>query len=219
MADTLTILSSVAVSTIVTASLVWLSKSWISERLKNAIKNEYDEKLETHKAKLKAEADTSVERLKCELQIAASERNVRYSRIFERQATTIADLYTKLLSYYEALKEYTKFIETSGDLPRSERLVALNKANRDFYDCFRVNKLYLPKETVDQIEAFHNELTDVRFNFLFGVDLPLLNRAPNAETTKQWTMTVDSLNKELPALLRLLEDDFRGILGTMRHVK
>ena len=42
-----TILTSGAVS----ALLVWLTKTWISERLKHAIKHEYDEKLETYKAR------------------------------------------------------------------------------------------------------------------------------------------------------------------------
>jgi len=36
-----TFLSSVAVSTALSAALVWLLQNWISERLKNAIKHEW----------------------------------------------------------------------------------------------------------------------------------------------------------------------------------
>ena len=66
----ISILSAATVSTLLTGALLWLTKSWISERLKNAIKHEYDEKLESHKAQLKAESDTTLERLKSQLQVA-----------------------------------------------------------------------------------------------------------------------------------------------------
>ena len=73
MNEIATIASSVGLSGL----LVWLTKSWISERLKNAIKHEYDEKLETHKAQLKREYDKEIEEFKAHLQIAAAERNIR----------------------------------------------------------------------------------------------------------------------------------------------
>jgi hypothetical protein len=40
-----TILSSAAISAGLTGALFWLFRRWISERLKNAIKFEYDQKL------------------------------------------------------------------------------------------------------------------------------------------------------------------------------
>ena len=39
-------ITSIVSSALVSGAVVWLSKAWISERLKNAIKNEYDQKLE-----------------------------------------------------------------------------------------------------------------------------------------------------------------------------
>lgn len=70
----ISIISSAAVSGLLSAGLIWLSKTWIAERMKNAIKHEYDEKLETHKALLKAQSDVSLERLRCDLQIAATQQ-------------------------------------------------------------------------------------------------------------------------------------------------
>jgi hypothetical protein len=72
-----TILSSAAVSAALSGALVWLLQNWISERLKNAIKHEYDAKLETHKAQLKAAFDVDVEAHKAKLaaeNAAATER-------------------------------------------------------------------------------------------------------------------------------------------------
>jgi hypothetical protein len=65
----ITILTSLISSAALLGALVWLLQNWISERLKNAIKHEYDAKLETHKAQLKAEYDKELESCKAKLAI------------------------------------------------------------------------------------------------------------------------------------------------------
>jgi hypothetical protein len=75
---------------------VLLMRTWLSEKIKAQIKSEYDEKLETHKAQLKAQSDVEIEKLKSELSIAAAQRNVRFSRLHERQAEIIAEVYEAL---------------------------------------------------------------------------------------------------------------------------
>lgn len=60
----LSILASASVSALLSATLIWLSKAWISERLKGAIQHEYAEKLETFKAQLKAQSEVALEQLK-----------------------------------------------------------------------------------------------------------------------------------------------------------
>ena len=53
MLDVLTVvLSSAAISAALISAILWLSRAWISERLRNAIKFEYDRKLESHTAEL-----------------------------------------------------------------------------------------------------------------------------------------------------------------------
>lgn len=51
-------LSATAVSTILVSALAWLLRSWLSERLKNSIRYEYDLKLESIKTQLKTESET-----------------------------------------------------------------------------------------------------------------------------------------------------------------
>jgi hypothetical protein len=68
------VIASASVSTILVRVLGWLTSSWIFERLKNRIKHEYNEKLETHKAQLKTQSAIGLEKLRFELAIAAAER-------------------------------------------------------------------------------------------------------------------------------------------------
>jgi hypothetical protein len=94
MQDIITILSSGALS----SALVFLFRNWISERIKASIQHEYDQKLETHKAQLKAESEISVEKLKSQLQVAAAERSIKLTKVFEQQADAIAETYSKLVA-------------------------------------------------------------------------------------------------------------------------
>lgn len=90
-----TILASASVSSGLTAALLWLTKNWIGERIKGSIQHEYDQKLESHKAQLKAEHDREIERLKVVLGDASAERNAR--RDYEYEARK------KLYAEYEPL--------------------------------------------------------------------------------------------------------------------
>ena len=60
----ITLVSSVTVSGLLTAALIFLSKSWIAQRLKSAIEHEYAEKLATYQAQLRAEHEVALEKIK-----------------------------------------------------------------------------------------------------------------------------------------------------------
>src|SRR4051812_21797780 len=111
MSDLVTILSSAGVSAILAAAMVFLAKNWISERLKAAIKSEYDQQLESHKSQLKAQGDTQLEQFKAQLHIAAAERSIRLTRVFEKTVETVSGTYERLLAFHDAVAEYTNVFE------------------------------------------------------------------------------------------------------------
>ncbi|MFT7229330.1 MAG: endonuclease YncB(thermonuclease family) [Methylophilaceae bacterium] len=90
------IITSATVAGLLTAALVWLTKSVISERLKNAIKNEYDQKLETHKAELKSTSNIEIEKLKSQLGIIAAQGNFKFTKLHEKRADAISEIYALL---------------------------------------------------------------------------------------------------------------------------
>ena len=218
MPDVLTILSSLVASGLLSAALLWLTKNWISERLKNAIKHEYDEKLETHKAQLKSQSDVSIERLKSQLQVTAAERNVRYSKIFERTAETVAETYKKLLAFHDAVAAYTSPIEWQGDPPKAERRKIVGEKYKEFLDYYRPNCLFLPKETEKRIDEFYPKLHSMAVEFMWGIEegRDRIERKTNPDKDT-WIKAMDFMNKEVPPLLNLLKDDLRKILGTLQE--
>lgn len=195
MADfILTIITSASVSALLTGLLLWLAKSWISERLKNAIKSEYDQKLETHKAELKAESDVATENLKSRLSITAIEHQVRFSRLHETRAEVIAETYALLRDLYEKVADYVKIFEPAGDRPKEERrkdvISALN-ALRAYYP---KKQIFLPKETAIKVRNIDTELTQATSQFVYGVEFSKRNEN---ESTKTWMEIFQRMNGKI----------------------
>jgi hypothetical protein len=105
------VLTSVTISTTLSAILVWLTKTWISERLRSSVKSEYDQKLETHKAQLKAQFDVEVEKLRSQLSISATEHQVRFANLHEKRAEVIAKTCFLLKELFNNLRDYIKTYE------------------------------------------------------------------------------------------------------------
>lgn len=215
MPDIITILSSVAFSGLLSAALVFLSKTWISERLKGAIKNEYDQKLETHKAQLKAQSDVSLEEFKAKLQLAASERNIRLTRVFEDTVEAISGTYTRLLALFDAVAHYTSIVEWQSTPPKEERRKVVGETYKELLDFYRPRRPFLPKRVIQKIDELRNRLDKTAIDFMFGVEKGGDARAiRKGEDKDTWMAANKVMTEEVPKLLEVLDDDLRKTLGT-----
>jgi hypothetical protein len=82
------------VSTLITSAttsglVIWLSKEWISARLKASIEHEYDKKLETHKAQLKAAQELAILNIKTSLASEAAFHAAAHASFSEGQKASI----------------------------------------------------------------------------------------------------------------------------------
>ena len=104
------VIASTFFSSLLVGAGIWIARSWLSERLKNSIRAEYDQKLETHKAQLKSQSDASLERLRADLSIATVEHNIQFTRLHEKRAEVIAETYARLTELHVALGDYVKIL-------------------------------------------------------------------------------------------------------------
>ena len=200
---------SVVSSALVSGVVIWLSKTWISERLKNAIKNEYDQKLETHKAQLKATSDIELEKLRSGLNILALERQIEYSKLYEMRANAITEVYRLLKDIYLSFFEYTKMWVPAGDLSIDERRIKAAEAYNKYVPVYHHKKIFIPKKTAEGIESLNQELLHVYTDFFYGVE-----HLPNGkEKTDNWKNAFEKLNGPISKSLSDLENDFRSLLG------
>jgi hypothetical protein len=220
-------LLSTGAASLVAGLVVWVSREWLSEKIRTQIrseyelrleahkaqlKGEYDEKLETHKAQLKAQGDIEIEKLKSELSIAAAQRQAMFSRLHDRRANVIAEVYAAVKEAVSSLLEYTKALTLAGDKPREERKqIAVQKINA-FSLLYNEKKIFIPIGAADKLDAIFDTLKETFWLFSSGVET---NHQSGSERVKIWTEIGNKANYLSNKAVTELERDFRVLLGDM----
>lgn len=217
------LLTSTAITTALVVFLLWLTRTWLSEKLKASIKSEYDQKLETHKADLKAQTETDLEthkarlraqvdieteKLRSSLSIEAAERRIQFSKLHEERAEVVAKTYALLKDVFTKTQDYVKIFVPAGDRPRDERMKIAVDAHIEFMEYYPKKIIYLPKEVVVRIDEINEQLT-MLFNE-FALDVDVQHERPD---TKKWNEIFKKIRGEIRFALSELEEEFRKLLG------
>jgi hypothetical protein len=226
-----TVLSSMTVGALVTAGLAWFLKDVIGERIKNAIKHEYDQKLEILRAELKARVDlelenykaelaiqntTATERLKSDLQIAANEHQIRFTRLHEKVAGVVAETYLRLKKFAGAVHNLVEEFEPAGTPTKPELLALSQEALQELSDYFGQHCLYLPKELANRVTEFVRKFSKCARDFKMRVIEHDGRARPDLSA---WTKISDELRAEGYPLFSALEDEFRKMLGVRSQIE
>lgn len=206
-----------------TSLFLWMMKTWLSERLKNAIKNEYDIKLEEFKYALKLKSDTEIEKLRYELKaksdaqlelqkmrlaVDASQRNLLFSKLHENRASVIADAYALLRDAHMSLQNYTSIFERAGGPTKEQRRKEVENKFNDFNTFIRGKIIFLPQKTAEHINKIISSSFLSFNNFMLKVEF-----ANSANTTKDWIDINNAVSVDIKSALHELENDFRILLG------
>ncbi len=202
------LLSSATVGGIAAAIVVWVLKISLSERIKAAIKNEYDEKLETHKAQLKAQSEVEIERLRSKLHSASLEHEIRFSRLHEMRAIAISETYSCLKEMYSRLADYVKPFEPAGGSTQQERFERLVESYRQFIEAYSKKLIFFPTSTASKLEAIDRRCTEAGLEFR-----NLVEPQHFPDRTKRWIEIHKRVSTDIDAALRELEAEFRRLLG------
>lgn len=218
----LTIITSTAVSVALCSLVLWMTKAWIGERLKNAIKAEYDvkleshkaqlkaeydQRLETHKAQLKAQSDVEVERLKSTLSVAAAEKNTTFLQLHTRRVDVIANTYARLKKLHDCVANYVKPFVATGERTNEERRGDVAMASADFTPYFSQNELFLSKDVCNAVRQMNQELVGITNTFVYAIELA------HTPDVQQWMKITEKFNGSVRQALAGLEDELRRLLG------
>jgi hypothetical protein len=185
--------------------LGWLARSFGSQLLAKD--------LEKFKNDLAAASTQATERLKHELQMAAKGHEVRFSKLHERRAKVVAEIYGLLVEVEWAAQSLVAVVEVVGEKSKREKyVIAFNKAG-DFFQCFEKNRIYLPKELCDELERFVREMRFevIKVGTFLRIEHP--NEHMVQEQAKVWARAGEYMQKEAPAAKAALEMEFRRLLG------
>jgi hypothetical protein len=187
-------------------ALAWLARSFGSQLLAKD--------LEKFKVSLSAASSEASERLKHELQMVAHEHQVRFSKLHERRAEVIANLYSLLVEAQWAGQSFVAVIELGNQPPKQEKYVTAMNKFAEFFREFDKNRIFLPEEVCRQLDEF---LLGMRKRVIhFGAYVQTNEHAPPhvvKEKFEAWSSASDYFNTELPAARKMLETELRIMLA------
>lgn len=194
-----TIVTSVLSSGLLTGLLIWIFKTWISEKLKCSIQYEYDLLLTTHKSELEATNQLHLEKIRIELQNSQIEYKIRYEQLQYRIAHIMGTLYAKLATLYRDVTEYMR--DTTGTIQRKDSVDKVNNSFEAFQNYYLSHKIYLPSELATEIDSCYEKIGKNAFLFSWHIN----NEYSKNDPTEFFRQLVE----DMPPVLQSLENKFR----------
>lgn len=187
-------------SAVLLAVVAWLIRSLIRHVLTKDI--------EKYKYDLKREAEKELEAIKASLNIEALTYQIRFSKLHDRRADVIEQLYRKIV----ALETAAGCLETEFQMDDYEELK--EKADSLIDRFFEVhsfiedNKIYFSEELSNNIKEFNT----LYFNLSIGIYYQSKpdNKKGFIEAFQKERDKFDSQNKKIKTVI---ESDFRKLLG------
>lgn len=217
-----TVLTSATVAIVLGGIAAALFKNLLTERLKAAIKNEYDEKLESHKAQLQASnskelevlkaqlkghADVEIEQLKSQLQVQAAQQNLRFTRLHERRIEAIDLVHNKLIAVRDAVGGYINAFQPVG-VSDQDRLKLVETAYNEFKPIFVQWQLFLPRNVASAVATLDATFLNVTNQFTLVVKADA-----NKPNTELWIKLIELFKTHVDDAIERLHEDMRLALG------
>lgn len=202
-----TILLAIGGNTAILAVLGFLGKSLLEKLVARDTKR--------FEADLKAKSDSAIEHLKSELQLKAVEHKERFSRLHEKRATVIAELYGCLVEMLWEAESFLSPMEWAGEPNKEEKHRAAMNKLVEFFRFFDKNRIYLPEELCESLEKLAMQVRSHIINFGVYVRYKeeVLNDHTRENKEKALNAGWDSIKNEVPKARKLLEERFRSLLG------
>lgn len=164
---------------------------------------------------LKAKSDAAIEQLRSDLQIRSVEHQVRFSRLHEKRATVIAELYGYLVETLWEAESFLSPMEFVGEPNKQEKhRIAMNKLV-DFFRYFDKHRIYLPEEICASLEALALKVRShvIAFGVYVGYHDQSLDNYTREQKEKALLEGWDAIKNQVPQARKLLEEEFRTLLG------
>jgi len=135
------------------------------------------------------------------------EHQVRFTRLHERQAEIMAEVFSRLETLHQACLLWARKMlpRDTETAPFRDRAV---EAYKSFVEYYHPKAIWLDVETCTAINAIVAEFSDTLFQLTFDTDEHGFPRNPKA-----WGESYQRLKESIPKARGLLDTRFRGVLG------
>jgi hypothetical protein len=202
----ITIGSTVGGGTILLSAAAWLIKTALASKL--------TQETEAFKARLKADGNAEIEKLKHSLEKLAVEHQVRFSTLHTDRAKIIVDLYARLVDA-ERIGDHFVKVEAWDNKERQKAYQTTERNLVELYFFVEKNRIYLPEPVCELLKDFVLTVRGnaVSMNIYASID-PIFNTQQLVEErAKVVNQVYLSFQGKIPEARKALEAEFRTILG------
>jgi len=193
-------------STVVLISItLWLARNLIQERLRAAIKHEYDTKLEHLKSDVQKETETAVATLRNQLERESSQDLARLQKDLDLFKQKELSGHHQKPQVYQLV--FDVFAEIYSDLliafTQGQHVQVRDKYNRSWVRCYGYLSMIAPQDVMDAFDR----LNDYALKVLSGSQLP----QPWPQTRELALTFINSMRRDIGLDTREIE--YHGTLG------
>ena len=199
-------------TTLVSGGVVVGAAAWI---VKTGITKKLTRDLEAFKTRLTADADIEIERLKSSLQVTMLEHQVRFSKLHEKRAEVIAELYARIVRLFWNSRRFVLTSEYGSSPSQQEEYGKAQTEIWDFVVFAETNQIYLPDRVYASLETFIDPVKKavIKAGIYGRIQYP--NEQERRKIEAAFTQAYEAFDKEIPAAKRMLEGEFRVMLGVV----
>lgn len=185
------------------------------KRFEIELRAKSDAAIEHIKSDLKAKSDVAIENLQNDLQHKLIEHKKKFSRLHEKRAIVIAELYGHMVEMLGEAENFFSIMQFDGEPNMLEkRKIAVNKII-EFYDYFNKNRIYFPEDlcvfTKEFAAKIRNLITEL--GYLILIDEDVMNEKDRENRDNTWIKGFKLIQTEVPIARKILENRFRALLG------
>lgn len=185
------------------SAIAYLAKSLMSHLL--------SKDLEQHKLQLDAQTKQELERFRAEMVKQNLEHEVKYRRVDEKVSEHLAEIYSRLFTFYESVLKYVTFFEFGDEPTKEEKLESATKANKEFWDYLLPNRIYVPPKLFVRIKDLADNLGRITNDFTRGQRRE--EKGISGPEDNYWEKASKSIEEEAIPLLADLVTEFHRRLG------
>jgi len=172
------------------AATAWLIRSLVTHRLSKDI--------EDFKTTLQHES-------KIEIQQVAI--------LHARRAEIIAELYKLLVEFVGSAESYASLLEWNGEPDKNSKQNILADCATDFRKYFVVNRIYFSKDLCAEIDKLWSESMGPIKKYSFWRAREERSEKDSERAMEAWDKAAETMDQNVPSLLKKIEDEFRTLLG------
>jgi len=155
----------------------------------------------------------SLEKFKMDLQLAAFEHQIRFTKLYERRAEVIAELHKRFLRIQSGLYTMLYQLEEGRPISSSEADGTVYETTKTLGDYFKENLIYIPEGLCNKIETLNKQHLLALINFWQAQLSEEMEESDSKIDRNQYIHDMKEIVSKVSAIRNDIECEFRKMIG------